>query len=283
MRRNIDRIRAVVIEHIIEETPTVKTFIFKDNISSKSKPGQFLMVWIPRVEELPMSVMVSEKKGYAAITIRKLGFGSTALFNKRKGEILGVRGPYGNQFKIGNNTKKALLVGGGTGLVPLLRLTTKLNALKIDTTVVIGARSKEEVFFEKQANDFLDKTQHKVIISTEDGSYGVKGYATDVMSLIVNKEKFDTVYTSGPELMIKKVFDIGLTNSLSVQASLERYMKCGIGICASCCIGDQLVCRDGTVFDEKQISGMIEFGLMYRDKSGRKCRFSNVKRIDSTS
>lgn len=277
MHINIDRIRTVVIERIIEETPTVKTFIFKDNISSKARPGQFLMVWIPRAEELPMSVMVSEK-GYAAVTIRKLGFGSTALYNKGIGEILGIRGPYGNQFKIDTDTKKVLLVGGGTGLVPLLRLTTKLNELKIDTTVIIGARSKEEVFFEKQANDFLDKTKHKVIISTEDGSYGVKGYATDVMSLIVNREKFDTVYTCGPELMIKKIFDIGLRNSLSIQVSLERYMKCGVGICASCCIGDQLVCRDGTVFNEMQLSDMIEFGLMYRDKSGRKCPFANVKR-----
>lgn len=277
MHINIDRIRTVVIERIIEETPTVKTFIFKDKISSKARPGQFLMVWIPRAEELPMSVMVSEK-GYAAVTIRKLGFGSTALYNKGIGEILGIRGPYGNQFKIDTDTKKVLLVGGGTGLVPLLRLTTKLNELKIDTTVIIGARSKEEVFFEKQANDFLDKTKHKVIISTEDGSYGVKGYATDVMSLIVNREKFDTVYTCGPELMIKKIFDIGLRNSLSIQVSLERYMKCGVGMCASCCIGDQLVCRDGTVFNEMQLSAMIEFGLMYRDKSGRKCPFANVKR-----
>lgn len=277
MHINIDRIRTVVIERIIEETPTVKTFIFKDNISSKARPGQFLMVWIPRAEELPMSVMVSEK-GYAAVTIRKLGFGSTALYNKGIGEILGIRGPYGNQFKIDTDTKKVLLVGGGTGLVPLLRLTTKLNELKIDTTVIIGARSKEEVFFEKQANDFLDKTKHKVIISTEDGSYGVKGYATDVMSLLVKREKFDTVYTCGPELMIKKIFDIGLRNSLSIQVSLERYMKCGVGMCASCCIGDQLVCRDGTVFNEMQLSDMIEFGLMYRDKSGRKCPFANVKR-----
>ncbi len=277
MHINIDRIRTVVIERIIEETPTVKTFIFKDNISSKARPGQFLMVWIPRAEELPMSVMVSEK-GYAAVTLRKLGFGSTALYNKGIGEILGIRGPYGNQFKIDTDTKKVLLVGGGTGLVPLLRLTTMLNELKIDTTVIIGARSKDEVFFEKQANDFLDKTKHKVIISTEDGSYGVKGYATDVMSHIVNREKFDTVYTCGPELMIKKIFDIGLRNSLSIQVSLERYMKCGVGICASCCIGDQLVCRDGTVFNEMQLSAMIEFGLMYRDKSGRKCPFANVKR-----
>jgi dihydroorotate dehydrogenase electron transfer subunit len=221
--------------------------------------------------------MVSEKKGYAAITIRKLGFGSTALFNKRKGEILGVRGPYGNQFKIDINAKKVLLVGGGTGLVPLLRLTTIMNKANIDTTIIIGARSEDEVFFEKQASDLLAKTKHEVIVATEDGSYGIKGYATDAMSEIVNKRKFDMVYTCGPELMMKKVFDIASANSLPIQASLERYMKCGIGICASCCIGDQLVCTDGTVFNGKQLSVMTEFGRIYRDKSGRKNMFEHCR------
>src|ERR671930_499861 len=270
---NINRLRTVIIEQVIEETPTVKTFIFKDKIGSRAKPGQFLMIWIPRIEELPMSVMVCDREEYAAVTIRKLGFGSTALFDKSVGEVLGVRGPYGNQFKIGKDTKKVLLIGGGTGLVPLLRLTTILNEAKVDTTIIIGARSKQEVFFEKKANDLLDKTEHKVIISTEDGSYGIKGNAIDAMSLIIRSERFDTVYTCGPELMMRKVFDIGSANALSVQASLERYMKCGIGICASCCIGDRLVCKDGTVFNEKQLSVMTEFGKTYRDKSGRKFEY----------
>jgi dihydroorotate dehydrogenase electron transfer subunit len=270
---NINRLRTVIIEQVIEETPTVKTFIFKDKIGSRAKPGQFLMIWIPRIEELPMSVMVCDREEYAAITIRKLGFGSTALFDKSVGEVLGVRGPYGNQFKIDKDTKKVLLIGGGTGLVPLLRLSTILNEATVDTTIIIGARSKQEVFFEKNANDLLDKTKHKVIISTEDGSYGIKGNATDVMSLIIKRERFDTVYTCGPELMMRKVFDIGSANALSVQASLERYMKCGIGICASCCIGDRLVCKDGTVFNERQLSAMTEFGKTYRDKSGRKCEY----------
>jgi dihydroorotate dehydrogenase electron transfer subunit len=270
---NIDRLRTVIIERVIEETPTVKTFVFKDKISSNARPGQFLMVWIPRIEELPMSVMVYDRKEHAAITIRKLGFGSTALFDKGVGEVIGIRGPYGNQFKIAKSTKRALLIGGGTGLVPLLRLATTLNKLKIDTTVIIGARSKQEVFFGKKAHDLLDKTKHKVIISTEDGSYGIKGNAIDAMSLIIMKEKFDMVYTCGPELMMRKVFDIGSANALPIQASLERYMKCGIGICASCCIGDRLVCKDGTVFNEKQLSAMTEFGKMYRDKSGRRFQY----------
>jgi dihydroorotate dehydrogenase electron transfer subunit len=73
--------------------------------------------------------------------------------------------------------------------------------------------------------------------------------------------------------MMRKVFDIGSANALPVQASLERYMKCGIGICASCCIGDRLVCKDGTVFNEKELSLLTEFGKTYRDKSGRKCEY----------
>ena len=273
MPTNIDRLRTVIIEQVIEETPTVKTFVFKDKISSNARPGQFLMVWIPRIEELPMSVMVYDRKERAAITIRKLGLGSSALFDKGVGEVIGIRGPYGNQFKVAKGTKRALLIGGGTGLVPLLRLATILNKLKVDTTVIIGARSKQEVFFEKKAHDLLDKTKHKVIISTEDGSYGIKGNATDAMSLVIMKEKFDMVYTCGPELMMRKVFDIGSANALPIQASLERYMKCGIGICASCCIGDRLVCKDGTVFNEKQLYAMTEFGKMYRDKSGRRFQY----------
>jgi dihydroorotate dehydrogenase electron transfer subunit len=270
---NTDIIREIIIKEVINETATVKTFVFRDNIASRARPGQFLMVWIPRIEELPMSVMTNDKKDHAAITIRKLGFGSTALFNKKVGDILGIRGPYGNQFKIDKDTKKVLLVGGGTGLVPLLRLTKILNEARIQTTVIIGARSKTEVFFEEKARTSLYKTKNKVLVSTEDGSYGFKGYATDVMSTVLDKENFDMIYTCGPELMMKKVVDIGTANSLPVQASLERYMKCAVGICGSCCIGDQLVCRDGTVFDKSQLSTMSEFGEMYRDKSGRRLMY----------
>ncbi len=68
-------IRTVVIEDVIIESPTVKTLVFKDFLGSVSKPGQFFMVWIPRKEELPLSIMISDKKNYAAITIRKNGYG----------------------------------------------------------------------------------------------------------------------------------------------------------------------------------------------------------------
>ena len=270
MPTDINKIRIVVIDQVVQETSTIRTLIFKDNLCSKSKPGQFAMVWIIGAEELPMSPMSWAKKDYAAITIHKQGYGSTQLYNKSRGEMVGIRGPYGNHFKIKKESRKVLLIGEGIGLIPLLKLATMLNKCRVDTTLIIGARSKDEVLFEKQANHFLSETMHKLVVATEDGSYGIHGQASDVMAQILENEKFDNVYTCGPELMMKKVFDIASSYSLPVQARLGRYMKCGIGICGSCCIGEQLVCKDGTVFNEKKLRFMTEFGQINRDKSGRK-------------
>jgi dihydroorotate dehydrogenase electron transfer subunit len=270
LRIDINKIRVVVIDQIVQQTPSIRTLFFNDDLCYRSKPGQFVMVWIPRAEELPMSLMLGHKKKYSAITIRKQGFGSTQLYNKAKGEMIGIRGPYGNHFKIKKKFKKVLLIGDGMGFIPLLKLSTILNDYGINTTLIIGAKSKHEILFEKQVNNLLFKTMHKIIVTTEDGSYGVHGEVPDAMRIILESEKFDNVYTCGPELMMKKVFDIASSYSLPVQARLERYMKCGIGICASCCIGEQLVCKDGTIFNEKELRYMNDFGQIVRDKSGRK-------------
>lgn len=131
MPTNIDNRRIVRIEQTIVETPTVKTLVFKDSLSHTAKPGQFLMIWIPRVEEIPMSVMMNSKDGFAAVTIRKSGVGSTALFERKTGDHVGLRGPYGNSYTLKKTYKKILMVGGGTGLVPLLRLASYARRLKI--------------------------------------------------------------------------------------------------------------------------------------------------------
>jgi dihydroorotate dehydrogenase electron transfer subunit len=268
---NIDKIRIVAIKDVIEETPSVKTFVFYDKLSSNAKPGQFLMVWIPRAEELPMSVMISHKRDHAAITVRKHGFGSTSLYEKMQNDIIGIRGPYGNYFSVSNDLKHPLLIGGGTGLVPLMRLASVINKIPRKCTIIMGAKTRDEVLFKDLTNEILDKTSNNnIIVTTEDGSDGIKGVVTDALKSIIKKEKFDMIYTCGPELMMKNIYDLSIIHSIPIQASLERYMKCGIGICASCCINDKLVCKDGTVFNENQLSNMLEFGKIYRDKSGRK-------------
>ena len=88
------------IERVVDETPTVRTLYFNDPVLANVKPGQFAMVWIPGVNELPMSVMISEKVDEAGLTVRKRGESSTALYNLKIGDKIGVRGPYGNSFDI---------------------------------------------------------------------------------------------------------------------------------------------------------------------------------------
>ena len=273
MLKDIDNRRIVQIEEIITETPTVKTLVFKDRLSYFAKPGQFLMILIPRIEEIPMSVMINSKEGYAAVTIRKFGVGSTALFDRKKGDLIGLRGPYGNRFILRKKYRKILIIGGGTGLVPLLRLVSFASKEKVRSTIVMGAKTKAEVFFEKITRNIIRGNNSSLLVCTDDGSYGIKGTTVTLMSKLVRNESFDCVYTCGPELMMKAVLDISNQNSIPVQASLERYMKCGIGICGSCCLDSSLVCQDGTVFDGRQLSKMPDFGFSYRDKDGQKIKY----------
>ena len=273
MPTDIDKRRIVQIEEIISETPTVKTLVFKDRLSYFAKPGQFLMIWIPRIEEIPMSVMINSKEGYAAVTIRKFGVGSTALFDRKKGDLIGLRGPYGNRFILRKKYRKILIIGGGTGLVPLLRLVSFASKEKVRSTIVMGAKTKAEVFFEKITRNIIRGNNSSLLVCTDDGSYGIKGTTVTLMGKLVRDESFDCVYTCGPELMMKAVLDISNQNSIPVQASLERYMKCGIGICGSCCLDSSLVCQDGTVFDGRQLSKMPDFGFSYRDKDGQKINY----------
>jgi dihydroorotate dehydrogenase electron transfer subunit len=270
--KDINSLRMVTIEDIVQETPSVKTFFFRDEPSNLAKPGQFLMVWIPRIEELPLSIMISDKKNYAAVTIRKHGYGSTSLFEMKKGDKLGIRGPYGNSFILKDTYKSILLIGGGTGLVPLVRLLNTIKTKKINIVIIIGSKSKNEVFFIDLINKILDNNKlFKILISTEDGSFGKRGFPTDILKEVLSEGyyNFDMIYTCGPELMMKKIFDIAIEKKIPIQASLERYMKCGIGICSSCCINDMLVCYDGTIFNNEQLQNFSEFGFSYRDKSGR--------------
>lgn len=267
MHTNIDKIRIVRIEEVIDESPTVRTLAFNDTLCANAKPGQFTMVWMPRIDELPMSIMISEKNGYAALTIRKHGPTSTALYNTQINSLIGVRGPYGNSFNV--KKSKVLLVGGGTGLVPLMRLSRILVKKKSSVTFIMGSKSKEEVIFEKFAKKTLKKIKSKVIVTTEDGSYGAKGLATDAAAKAIERNDFDMVYTCGPERMMKKVLELAKSNGIPAQASLERLMKCGIGICCSCCVGRYLVCKDGPVMDGEEVLRLPEFGVHARDKSGR--------------
>ncbi len=148
-------------------------------------------------------------------------------------------------------------------MVPLLKLCKSINA---DITFIMGARNRDEVIFERLARSSING---RLIITTDDGSYGIKGVATDPLEELLANEKFDMIYTCGPELMMKKVLELADKYNIEAEASLERIMKCGIGLCSSCCLGSYILCKDGPVLNASNILNAKEFGRYYRDKSGQ--------------
>ena len=245
------------------EAENIKTILF--NYSEKTIPGQFFMIWIPGVDEIPMSVSYIDKET-KGITFRDVGKATHALFGLKNEDKIGIRGPYGNGFKI--EGKHILFVGGGTGIAMLAPAIEEALDKKIQVTTIIGMKNKSEVFFE-------ERLKNKVIelyVSTDNGSQGYKGFASDLASDLLKKRDFTSVITCGPELMMKSLLDN--CENMPFQASLERFMKCAIGICGQCCIGEGIrVCKEGPVFDGKTLKHIREFGMYTRDASGRKIKF----------
>jgi dihydroorotate dehydrogenase electron transfer subunit len=253
---NYPRITPII--EIKNENANVKTIFF--DYPEKIIPGQFFMIWIPGVDEIPMSVSYIGNN-YNAFTFRNVGNATEKLFNYKIGDKIGIRGPYGNGFLIKN--KKIIFIGGGTGiatLAPAIEFAVKKN---INLKVIIGVKNKNELFFENR----LKKIVKKIYISTNDGSIGYNGNASDLAKKILINEKDFSIITCGPEIMMKKLYD--LYGYLPFQASLERYIKCAVGLCGQCCIGDGLrVCLDGPVFESAILKNIKDFGLYKRNESG---------------
>jgi len=258
--------RTVKLDRIIDETPSIRSFWFSDTTLHQANPGQFAMVWVPGIDEVPMSVLAIHGKSEAGVVIKKGGPVSTALWEKKVGDPFWVRGPYGHPFSVGHH-HKLLVVGGGTGLVPLLSLLVHFRGR--DVTLITGARTSSELLFKDWLIADSKEHQFKLIFATDDGTYGEKNQVPKVAEEILGKQRFDAIYTCGPEPMMKKIYDLATKMHCHIQVSLERVFKCGVGICAACVIGPYLVCHDGPVFSEIELSGMPEFGHTRRDLSGK--------------
>ena len=250
------------IKKIIKENAGAKT-IFLD-VGIYSKPGQFVMVWLPQVDEKPFTVSYSGNG--LGITVQEKGIFTKQILNLKKGDLIGVRGPYGNSFST-DEVKKVCIVAGGLGIATLNMLVRELLNKKAKVKLILGAQTKNKLLYVKELEKLLGKDLY---IITDDGSAGEKGFATHLLEKFLEKEKFDLVYGCGPEMMMVKVFQICREHRVKCELSLERYMKCGFGVCGQCAIDDKLVCKDGTVFRSESLCELKEFGAHCRLKSGKK-------------
>jgi dihydroorotate dehydrogenase electron transfer subunit len=246
-------LRTTEIVNIRTESPSVKTFTFTDRLCSKAKPGQFLMLWIPGIDEIPLSIFEAAD-GLVSVSVKAVGDATRHLHAMEAGATIGIRGPFGNSFT--ESRGKVLLVSGGTGTAPLVFLARQLAAKTERLSFVEGAKTKNELLFVRELCGICK--EKNLITTTDDGTAGLQCLVTEPLADLLDKEHFDMIYTCGPEIMVKKIFELTEARKRPLEASLERLMRCGIGLCGSCVIGKYRVCRDGPVFTAAQLREVMD-------------------------
>jgi len=251
------------IVRINEESPSIRTF-YVDLQFETMKPGQFVMVWVRGVDEIPMGL--SSKN---SITVQKVGEATSKLFELKEGDSFGLRGPFGKGFSLPSEGEKTLVIAGGVGAAPLVPYAEASRSAGSEVHTVLGARNAGELLFEER---FAEAGE--VYVSTDDGSKGKKGFVTDVLTDL-NLSVYDRIAVCGPEIMMFSVFRLLEDREILEKSefSLHRYFKCGIGVCGACCIdrSGMRVCKDGPVFSGVQLLDS-ELGKYTRDASGRRVK-----------
>lgn len=244
----MDRPRTVEITERREIAPGISRFLLDTDLDFR--PGQFAMVWVPGVDEIPLSIVGGDPLEFI---VHGIGDATETMNRLDPGDLLGIRGPYGTGFTATKG--RALLVAGGVGSAPLIPLARELDRFD----AVLGAQTADLLV----GTDDLDAD-----VSTDDGTAGFHGFVTE-LAAEKGLENYDTVYSCGPEVMMTAVLDMCVDANVAAQFSMERYMKCGIGICGSCCVDPtgERVCAEGPVFTAEHLES-TEFGRYHRDGSG---------------
>lgn len=260
---NKDILKMLKIIDSKQETSTLKTLFFDYPLDSL--PGQFVMLNIAGIGEKPFSISHQDKNSFG-VTISAIGDFSKRLHSLKVGESLGVKGPFGSPYTL--NGKNIALIAGGYGVAPLRFLAKSIIDDVDNLFFLYGVRTADDIAFKSDLPG-------EVIFSSNDGTIGNKGFITDSLKMIINKQKIDSIYSCGPEKMLKKVFEISESNKIPCQISLERYMKCGFGVCGQCVVDPTgwRACKEGPVFESDRLRMIKEFGEYKRTASGRRERF----------
>ena len=252
-----------------------KTFFFNIEEDIKTNkinvlPGQFYMLRT-KLGQKPISVSHFDGKVIGFTVLKRGNVTADLIDNAQIGTYVGLTGPLGNTFDISANDENILIIGGGVGIAPVYNLTKYvLEKTDIKATALLGARTNSLSAFAQDLPRQNDKFESRFY--TDDDSGENQGFVTKDLEEIFSKQKFDSVYMCGPEKMMVIAAQQmrKLQSDIRIRISMERYMKCGIGLCGSCVLDDigLRVCADGPVFDYNVLVKSKEFGKYHRDSHG---------------
>lgn len=262
--------RPVPIRRIIWETDdTFTLFLDLNGSSSQFKPGQFNMLYVPGVGESAISISSDPSKPRAvAHTIHRVGIVTTVLAQKKRGDFIGVRGPYGSSWPVDKaRSKDVCIVAGGIGLAPLRPLLYSLFHRRSEygrIVLLYGARSPLDLLYRVELEEWVDQHNVEVLVTVDRSDSSWKGHigvVTNLFTYVKLDARSIIAYVCGPETMMKFTLDEldrrGVPQE-QTYLSMERNMKCAIGFCGHCQYGPYFICKDGPVFALPQVRHLLE-------------------------
>ena len=226
-------------------TQDVYKMVLEGDTSAITASGQFVNIQLSgKFLRRPISVCDWNEKTLT-IVYKVVGHGTEQMSGMKEGEKLDILTGLGNGYDLTLAGERPVLIGGGVGVPPMYGAAKRLRDMGIQTTVILGFNTKSEIFYEEQFKEL----GCEVIVTTVDGSYGVKGFVTNALP-----ETYTYFYTCGPEPMLKAVYRA--TNT-SGQMSFEERMGCGFGACMGCSCktltGYKRICKEGPVMKKEEI------------------------------
>lgn len=251
--------RPVRLVSKVWETPDTATFVFEDPERTAFSPGQFMMIYIFGVGEVPISIAGNPHVGHALVhTVRAVGAVTDAICALEPGDTVGVRGPYGSGWPVDRASGRDLLIiAGGIGLAPLrpailesLHIREGLESLSL----IYGARTPVDLLYRDDLLGWGSSAEIQVEVTVDRAASDWRG-DVGLVTTLLGRLSFDPVNTTalvcGPEVMMRVVArelrDRGVRPD-DISISMERNMKCAIGFCGHCQLGPAFVCKDGPIF-----------------------------------
>ena len=258
----------------------VRMVLSAPQIARKAKPGQFVALMVSEEgERIPLTIVRSDTdKGSIEIIFQEAGLTTKLLGRKNEGESLyALAGPLGHATKI-INYGKVVLVGGGVGIAEIYPAAIALKEAGNHVTTILGSRTKDMLILENE----LKATSNLLLITTDDGSYGRKGFTTDVLKELLVKDKYNLVYAVGPIPMMKNVSLATKDSGVKTIVSLNALMVDATGMCGCCrvTVGGtvKFSCVDGPEFDAALIDWdeLTKRNNIYKEKEIHICKLNNL-------
>lgn len=256
--------KVVRVERIFKETPDIKTVSLRYHVDFI--PGQFLQVSSFGAGEAPISISSSPYEEFLKVTFKRVGSVTGNLFKLKKNDVIGLRGPFGNGFDLGQmEGKNLILIAGGVGLAPMRSLIKfilqggkhRFGSIRL----LYGSRTPGDMLYKKELKEWAKHINVMLTIDSIDRQWkGRVGVVPKLLNEIIIDPLTTKAIVCGPSLMMRfttaKLLELGM-EPLNIVLSLERHMKCGIGKCGHCYVGEKFVCTSGPVFTRKELNEIV--------------------------